>query len=138
DLIGGERAVAIAGVVGLVCALGYVGLRAAKAERPVPFSARESVRALRGRPFLARIALAQGFYGGGLIAAAPLFALVHVDRLNLSLSDVGVIGILTAIATTIAFPIWGLVADRFGALSALTAGSAIGLIALVAYALAPS
>jgi len=138
DLIGGERAVAIAGVVGLVCALGYVGLRAAKAERPVPFSARESVRALRGRPFLARIALAQGFYGGGLIAAAPLFALVHVDRLNLSLSDVGVIGILAAIATTIAFPIWGLVADRFGALSALTAGSAIGLIALVAYALAPS
>jgi len=51
---------------------------------------------------------------------------------------VGVIGILAAIATTIAFPIWGLVADRFGALSALTAGSAIGLIALVAYALAPS
>ena len=33
----------------------------------------------------AEVALAQGFYGGGLIAAAPLFALVHVDRLELSL-----------------------------------------------------
>ena len=65
------------------------------------------MRALRERPFLGRIALAQGFYGGGLIAAAPLFALVHVDRLNLSLSDVGVIGILAAVATTVAFPIWG-------------------------------
>jgi nitrate/nitrite transporter NarK len=138
DRIGGESAVAVAGVVGVACALGYVGLRAKAAESPVAFSARESIRALRERPFLGRIALAQGFYGGGLIAAAPLFALVHVDRLNLSLSDVGVIGILAAVATTVAFPIWGLVADRFGPLAALRTGSAIGLLALVGYALAPN
>jgi len=138
DRIGGESAVAVAGVVGLACAIGYVGLRAARTERPVGFSARDSIRALRERPVLGRIALAQGFYGGGLIAAAPLYALVHVDRLNLSLSDVGVIGILAAVATTVAFPIWGLVADRFGALTALRMGSAIGLLALVGYALAPN
>jgi MFS family permease len=138
DRIGGESAVAVAGVVGVACALGYVGFRAKAAERPVAFSARESIRALRERPFLGRIALAQGFYGGGLIAAAPLFALVHVDRLNLSLSDVGVIGILAAVATTVAFPIWGLVADRFGPLATLRTGSAIGLLALVGYALAPN
>jgi MFS family permease len=93
---------------------------------------------LRERPLLGRIALAQGFYGGGLIAAAPLYALVHVDRLNLSLSDVGVIGILAAISTTIAFPIWGTVADRHGAVTALRVGSSIGLLALVGYAFAPS
>ncbi|HEY8800471.1 MAG TPA: MFS transporter [Candidatus Limnocylindrales bacterium] len=138
DRIGGERAVAVAGIVGVACAIGYMGLRAARADRPMVFSARESIRALRERPVLRRIALAQGFYGGGLIAAAPLFALVHVDRLNLTLSDVGVIGILAAVATTVAFPIWGLVADRFGPLAALRTGSAIGLIALVAYALAPN
>lgn len=138
DRIGGERAVAVAGIVGLACALGYVGLRAAAADRPALFSARESIRALRDRPILARIALAQGFYGGGLIAAAPLYALVHVDRLDLSLSEVGVIGILAAVATTIAFPIWGVVADRRGSLVALQIGSAIGLLGLVGYALAPS
>jgi MFS family permease len=138
DRIGGESAVAVAGVVGLVCALGYVGLRAAAAERPAPFSARESIRALRDRPLLGRMALAQGFYGGGLIAASPLFALVHVDRLNLSLSDVGVIGILAAIATTVAFPIWGIVADRHGAATVLRVGSVAGLLSLVAYALAPN
>jgi MFS transporter, DHA1 family, staphyloferrin B biosynthesis exporter len=138
DRIGGEQAVAAAGIVGVVCAVGYVGLKAAAAEQPKRFSARESVRALRERPLLSRIALAQGFYGGGLIAAAPLFALVHVDRLNLSLSDVGVIGILAAVATTVAFPLWGLVADRFGALASLRLGSAIGLLALVGYAFAPS
>jgi MFS family permease len=86
---------------------------------------------------LSKVAMAQGFYGGGLIAAAPLYAIVNVDRLDLSLADVGVIGILTAIATTISFLIWGAVADRFGPLVALRAGSAIGLTALVAYALAP-
>jgi MFS family permease len=138
DRIGGESAVAVAGVVGVACALGYVGFRAKAAERPGVFSARESIRALRERPFLGRIALAQGFYGGGMIAAAPLFALVHVDRLNLSLSDVGVIGILAAVATTVAFPVWGLVADRFGPLAVLRTGSAIGLLALVGYALAPN
>jgi MFS family permease len=138
DVIGGEQAVATAGIVGVACAIGYLGLRAAAAEQPRSYSARESIRALRDRPALSRIAVAQGFYGGGLIAASPLFALVHVDRLNLSLADVGVIGILTAVATTVAFPLWGLVADRFGAVAALKTGSAIGLLSLVGYAVAPS
>jgi MFS transporter, DHA1 family, staphyloferrin B biosynthesis exporter len=138
DLIGGEQAVAVAGLIGVGCALGYVGFRARAAERPAAFSARESIRALRERPILAKVALAQGFYGGGLIAASPLFALVHVDRLNLSLADVGVIGILAAAATTVAFPIWGLVADRLGGLAPLRIGSAVGLLALLAYAVAPN
>lgn len=139
DRIGGDEAVAIAGAVGLACALGYLGLRAAgSAERPPTFSAREAIAALRDRPFLSRIAVAQGFYGGGLIAATPLFALVNVDRLDLSLAEVGVIGILTAAATTAAFPVWGLVADRFGPIASLRTGSAIGLTALLAYAVAPN
>ena len=137
DRIGGPSAVALAGVVGLACAIGYVGLRADSAQRPRPFSARDSLRALRERPMLGRVALAQGFYGGGLIAAAPLYALVNVDRLNLSLGDVGIIGILTALATTIAFLGWGALADRRGGLVAMRLGSAVGLVSLVAYALAP-
>lgn len=71
DRLGGPVAVALAGVVGLVCALAYAGLRARTAERPPTFSARDSFRALRERPILARITLAQGFYGGGLVAALP-------------------------------------------------------------------
>ena len=83
---------------------------------PPVFSARDSIRALRERPVLARVALAQGFYGGGFIAAAPLFAIVYVDRLDLSLADVGVIGILTAASTTVSFLAWGVVSDRYGPL----------------------
>ncbi len=137
DRLGGPPAVAIAGVVGLACAIAYVGLRTPVADRSRGFSARESIRALQDRPVLARMALAQGFYGGGLIAAAPLYALVYVDRLDLSLADVGLIGILTAASTTIAFPLWGAVADRHGPLTVLRVGGSIGLCSLVAYAIAP-
>jgi MFS family permease len=137
DRLGGPAAVAAAGLIGLVCALGYAGLRAQTAVHPAPFSPRDSLRALRERPILARITLAQGFYGGGLIAATPLFALVHVDRLDLSLADVGVIGIITAISTTLAFLAWGVIADRFGPLAPLRTGTSLGLLAVIAYALAP-
>jgi MFS transporter, DHA1 family, staphyloferrin B biosynthesis exporter len=137
DQIGGETAVALAGLFGLLCAFAYAGLRSTDTEHPPIFSARDSFRALRARPVLTRIALAQGFYGGGLIAAVPLYAIVNVDRLNLSLSDVGIIGILTAGSTTLSFLAWGAVADRRGPLVAMRLGSALGLAALVAYALAP-
>ena len=137
DQVGGAAAVALAGLVGLVAAIGFAGLRAPAAGPPPAYSARGSIRALRERPTLSRVALAQGFYGGGLIAATPLFAMVHVDRLDLSMSDVGVLGLLAAVATTVAFLAWGAVADRWGPLVAMRVGSLLGLAGLLAYAIAP-
>ncbi len=138
DRIGGPAAVALAGIFGAICAVGYAGFRAHAADRPPIFSARDSIQALRDRPVLSRVAVAQGFYGGGLIGALPLYALVYVDRLDLSLSDVGIIGVLTAASTTLSFLAWGAVSDRFGPLVAMRLGTALGLAALVAVALAPS
>jgi MFS family permease len=137
DRLGGPPAVALAGLVGAVCALAYAGFRASAAAAPMAYSARESILAMRGRPTLGRVALAQGFFGGGFIAAGPLFALVNVDRLNLSLADVGIIGVLSAVAATLSFLIWGAVADRADALAPMRFGSIIGLCGLVAYAVAP-
>ncbi len=137
DRLGGPTAVAAAGIIGVACALAYAGLRSRTSDRPPAFSARGSIRALRERPLLRKVALAQGFYGGGLIAAVPLYALVHVDRLDLRLSDVGVIGILAAVSTTVFFPVWGAVADRHGGLWSLRLGSGLGVIGLLGYAVAP-
>jgi MFS family permease len=137
DRLGGPPAVALAGIVGAVCALAYAGFRASAAAAPVAYSARESILAMRRRPNLGRVALAQGFFGGGFIAAGPLFALVNVDRLNLSLSEVGIIGVLSAVATTVSFLIWGSVSDRVDALAPMRFGSIIGLCGLLAYAVAP-
>lgn len=138
DRLGGPTAVALGGVVGLVCSLAYIGFRTSASASPIAYSARESIRAMRARPMLQRVALAQGFFGGGFIAAGPLFALVYVDRLDLSLSDVGVIGVIGAAATTVSFLVWGTVADRFDALAAMRWGSIIGLVGLLVYAVAPA
>jgi len=137
DRLGGPAVVAIAGLVGVVCALAYAGLRTSASTAALAYSARESIRAMRERPTLQRVALAQGFFGGGFIAAGPLYALVYVDRLDLSLSDVGLIGVFGAAATTVSFLAWGAVADRFDALAAMRYGSLIGLAGLVGYAVAP-
>ncbi len=96
------------------------------------------MQALRDRPVLARVTLAQGFYGGGLVAAIPLYALVYVDRLDLSLGDVGMIGVLAAVSTTVSFMVWGEVVDRRGSIVALRFGSVLGLTSLVIYAVAPN
>jgi sugar phosphate permease len=138
DQLGGPTALAIAGAVGAACAIAYAGFHAAAASDPPVFSARESIQALRDRPVLGRVAIAQGFYGGGFIAAAPLFALIYVDRLDLSLADVGVIGILTAASTTISFMAWGVVSDRSGPLAAMRIGTSLGLAGLLLYAVAPA
>jgi DHA1 family inner membrane transport protein len=137
DRLGGPTALAMAGVVGAACALAYVAFRAAPSAMTLAYGARESIRALRARPTLQRVALAQGFFGGGFIAAGPLYALVYVDRLDLSLSDVGLIGVFGASATTVSFLAWGTVADRFDPLAAMRYGSLIGLAGLIGYAVAP-
>lgn len=137
DAAGAPVAVSAAGVVGAACALAALGLRASAPLPSRSFSAREAVRALTSRPGLARVVLAQAFFGGGQIAAAPLYALVYVDRLHLSLADVGLIAVLTAIATTTSYVAWGALNDRHGHALALRGGALFGVIALALYAVAP-
>ena len=138
DRLGGPTALAIAGIVGTACALAYMAFRAAPSAATLAYGARESIRTLRAKPTLQRVALAQGFFGGGFIAAGPLYALVYVDRLDLSLSDVGLIGVFGSAATTVSFLAWGTVADRFDPLAAMRYGSLIGLSGLIGYAIAPA
>ena len=85
------------GVVAAVSAVAYAGLSAPSVGDARRFSARESLESLLRRPRLRAVVVAQGFYGGGLIAAAPLLPLVHVDRLHLTLGEVGMLAIVGAI-----------------------------------------
>ena len=138
DHIGGLAVVALGGAIGGACALASIRFRAPLATQTHVSSARDCLRALTSRPLLRRLALAQGFYGGGLIAAGPLFAFIQVDRLHLSLAEVGSLGIVAAASTTISFLAWGMLTDRRGGLVAMRAGSVLGLLCLLAYAFAPS
>jgi nitrate/nitrite transporter NarK len=138
DRIGGSQAVAVVGAIGVICAIGYAGFRSTNDLTPARYSPRESVRALLDQPQLFRLVVAQVLYGGGLIAASPLFALVYVDRLHLSVADVGLVGVLTAVANTLTYPMWGAFADHRGGARTLAFGSAIGVVGVLAYAVAPN
>ncbi len=137
DAAGVPLAVTLAGLVGAAGALAAFGLRSA---RPLParaFGAREAVATLTSRPRLGRLVLAQGFYGAGIIASLPLYALVTVDRLHLSLADVGTLAVLGGIATTASYVAWGALVDRFGHTLGLRAGAFLGTASVACVALAP-
>jgi MFS family permease len=138
DRIGGLAAIAIAGGIGSLCAFASAGLRTSLPAAQASYSFRDSWRAYQRVPALRRVAWAQVFYGGGLIAAAPLFALVQVDRLSLTLGEVGTIGLVGAVAATISCLAWGALADRIGGLAIIQAGTVLGAVSLLTYAFAPS
>jgi MFS family permease len=136
--IGDVPAIAAVGVLGMLLVLASAGIRAPAAADPPKFSARASIRVLRGKPAILNALFAQGFYGGGLIAAAPLYALVLVDRLHLSLAQVGFIGMLAAASTTVSYLAWGSLADRRGGQLLLGLASVLGLTSLLLWAVTPS
>ena len=138
DRIGGLGAIAIAGAIGALCALSSTGIRTSIAASAGSYSFRETWTAYQRVPALRRVAWAQVFYGGGLIAAGPLFALIQVDRLSLSLAEIGTIGVVTALAAPTSCLAWGHLADRFGGLSIIQVGTVLGALSLVFYAVAPS
>lgn len=136
--VGDVPALAVVGVIGVVGVVAHAGIRAPAAADPPKFSARASLRVLRDKPTLRLALMAQAFYGGGLIAAAPLYALVQVDRLHLSLAEVGFLGLLAAGFNTLSYFAWGSLADRKGGPLLLGLASVLGLAALLCWALAPS
>jgi MFS family permease len=138
ERVGGITAIAVVGIVGAVLAAGHLGLRSTTTPLLPTFTARGSMRILLDRPLLRRVTTAHALYGAGISAAVPLFALVHVDRLGLTLADVGVIGVVGAIATTATYPMWGLLVDRVSPMAVLRLGTLCGMLAVVAYTVAPS
>lgn len=138
DRIGGLQVIALGGVLGMV--LGSLAWRLVvpPGDDAPPYDLKGSLRALTGSPRLRRVLVAQWFQGAGFVIAAPLYAFVHVDRLDLSLSEVGVLGILTAGATTLACIPWGGLVDRRGGSRVFLFGSVFAVIALTLYAWAPA
>lgn len=137
DSIGGFQAVAVMGTIGVVCITGYFGLRASTDPILPSYTARSSFKVLLSKPVLRRVVVAHTFYGAGVVAAVPLFAMVHVDRLGLSMAEVGFIGVIGALVTTMTYPLWGVMVDRIGSMAALRLGTFFGLLAVIGYTIAP-
>ena len=77
DRIGGLGAIAIGGLIGALLALATTRIQTTMPEAGAAYSFRDTWSAYKQVPALRRVAWAQVFYGGGLIAAGPLYALVR-------------------------------------------------------------
>jgi hypothetical protein len=138
ETVGGPAAVAATGAVAALLALTFTLVRRWTGPPWLPYTAKQSLSALRSSLTIRRLAVAQALFGGGFIAATPLIVLVYVDRLDLSLADVGVLGVLGAVASSVSSIVWGIAAHRLGADAPVRIGSVIGALGLFLYGVAPT
>jgi MFS family permease len=138
DRIGGLEVVAIGGLLAVGLGAFALAIRTTETRPAEPYSVRRSLSALGSRPVLRHATLAQGFLGGGIIAAAPMLALVQVDRLGLTLAEIGTLGVVAAVATTGSYVAFGALVDRRGGVVTMRVGSLFGVLGLLVYAVAPS
>jgi predicted MFS family arabinose efflux permease len=129
--------VALIAIVGIVSAIATSRLAVPAEDADRRYGAADSIATVLHRPMLRKIMAAQLVFGGGLVGASALIALVQVDRLGMSMAQIAIAGLVGAAATTITFSIWGRVAGRVGALITIATGTVLATLAMVAFALAP-
>jgi MFS family permease len=131
-------------IVGIVAAFGAISSMAV-GRMEVPgvesnqrFGAIESLRAVIGTPMVRRFASAQLLFGAGALVAPAFVAMVHVDRLGLSVSDIALAGLLSYGTTAATIGLWGRVAGRVRPLAVIMAGAVIGTVSFAVFAWAPT
>lgn len=135
---GGLVVIAAAGGLGIVLALATAKLGLTDLEPAARHSVRTTLSVAIERPRLRAVLLGHGLYGAGLIAAIPLVTLLQVDRLHLTLPQIGTLGIGAACATTVASAaaIW--MAGRQRTTVTWLLGSFMGAAGMLCYAAADS
>lgn len=106
-------------------------------EGPLPPRETKSVGRLweivrHNRPFAIHL-LSFTVYGLGGLLGYPLYAIVQVDRLQLSYTQIGLLGVAQSAAWLIGFLIWGRLVDRKGGLPVLGINQLISVIVPLCY-----
>jgi predicted MFS family arabinose efflux permease len=130
DRIGYRALFPIAGVLGVASALLFTRLRVdERALPPLPPRSLRGIWSLLGqnRRFVLYMA---GFslHGLGFLMGLPLFAIVQVDRLGLSYTTIGYLGLAQSFFWLIGNMYWGRLVDRRGGLWVVRANVAIAVL----------
>jgi MFS family permease len=130
--------VAIVAAFGAISSMAVGRMEVPGVESGQRFGARESVRAVISTPMVRRFASAQLLWGGGALMAPAFVAMVHVDRLGLSVGDIALAGLLSYGATAATIGLWGRLAGRLGPQRTILAGTSIGVVCFAVFAWAPT
>ena len=82
--------------------------------------------------------LSYSLFGLGGLMAWPLYPIVQVDRLQLSYSEIGLLGLIESIIWLLSYLLWGRTIDRRGGLFVVRAISAIAMVTPLSYMTAQS
>ena len=82
--------------------------------------------------------LSYSLFGLGGLLAWPLYPIVQVDRLQLSYSQIGLLGLIESITWFLSYLLWGRTIDRRGGLFVVRAISAISIVTPLTYMTAQS
>jgi MFS family permease len=102
------------------------------------FGAWASLRSVMATPMVRSFATAQLFFGAGMLMAPAFAAMVNVDRLGLSVSDIALAGLLSYGSTAVSIGLWGRLAGSSGPLRIILAGAVLGTVSFVILAWAPN
>jgi predicted MFS family arabinose efflux permease len=135
DYLGYQILFPIAGATGVLAALLFTRLRIqADALPPQPPRSLAGIWALLGQNRRFTIYLISfSIYGLGFLMGLPLFAIVQVDRLQLSYTELGYLGLTQALFWLLGNMYWGRQVDRRGGAWVLRLNIAIAMIVPFCY-----
>jgi predicted MFS family arabinose efflux permease len=141
DQAGYRVVLPLTGVLGIASALAFIKLRVSD-DRPDAAGVRpSSLDALwavsRNRPFMIYL-FGVVLFGMAGLSANPLYPDVQINRLGLSYTDLGLLGLVQSVSWLAGLFVWGRVVDRLGALRCTTLTFACTAIAPFTYAIATS
>jgi len=138
DRLGYQAVFPLAGAVGIAAALVFVKMRIVAVPGGVPVS-HSSLGAMRRVVHNRRFVMYQlgvVFFGLGALSANPLYPDVQINRLGLSYTDLGLLGLAQSISWLIGYFLWGRIIDRYGALRCVMFTFVIQAVAPLSYAFA--
>ncbi|MCS7055296.1 MAG: MFS transporter [Thermoflexales bacterium] len=140
DRLGYPVVFLLAGVFGLLSSLVFIKMRI-MAEPSGTQLNRSSLDAMRivmhNRRFMT-YQIGVVLFGIAILTASPLYPDVQINRLQLSYTDLGLLGLIQSVSWLVGYFIWGRIVDRYGALRCITLTFVILAVAPVAYAFATS
>lgn len=130
----------VAGLAGMLSALLFLRLRVN--EGPLPPRQTRTFSELRqivqrDRRFSFYL-FSFAIFGTGALLAWPFYPIIQVDRLHLSYSQIGLLGLAQSICWLVGYLYWGRQVDKRGGLWVLRATSAINLVLPLTYVFAHS
>jgi len=82
--------------------------------------------------------ISYSLFGLGGLLSWPLYPVVQVDRLQLSYSEIGFLGLIESLTWLLSYLVWGRMIDRRGGLSVVRAITAISIVTPLSYMTAQS